>query len=183
MPSLANLPQILKAFGMRNFKQTHDECTCSPRARPMDHSTLLQQPEILKTFTDRCAPSPWQNTKNLGTQALKQTSWLTVKTMIWLTRRTHAFTQPGQLRFYVQTLQTSTLRVRKWFLATSFGKACFVVGAIITVIFIKILEWQSDQNNEEQRDRRILVPVQEVGDGEREEPMEIRKFPREQDDF
>ena len=61
--------------------------------------------------------------------------------------------------------------------------ACFVVGAIITVIFVKILEWQRDHNNEEQRDRRILVAVQEVGDGEREKPMEIRKFPREQDDF
>ena len=61
--------------------------------------------------------------------------------------------------------------------------ACFAIGGILTVIFIKILEWQRDQNNEEQRDRRILVPVQDVGDGEREEPMEIRKFPREQDDF
>ena len=59
----------------------------------------------------------------------------------------------------------------------------YVIGGIITVIFIKILEWQRDQNSEEQRDKRILVPVQEVGDGEREEPMEIRKFPREQDDF
>ena len=37
-------------------------------------------------------------------------------------------------------------------------------------------------DNEEQGDKRIVVPVQEVGDGEREEPMEIRKFPREQDD-
>ena len=61
--------------------------------------------------------------------------------------------------------------------------AYFVIGGIITVIFIKILEWQRDQNNEEQGDKRILVPVQEVGDGEREEPMEIRKFPQEQDDF
>ena len=54
--------------------------------------------------------------------------------------------------------------------------ACFVLGGIITVIFIKILEWQRDQNNEELGDRRILVPVQEVGDGEREESMEIRKL-------
>ena len=61
--------------------------------------------------------------------------------------------------------------------------ACFVIGGIITVIFIKILEWQRDENNEEQRDEGILVPVQEVGDGEREVPMEIRKFPREHDDF
>ena len=45
------------------------------------------------------------------------------------------------------------------------------------------MEWQRDYNNEEQRDKRILVPVQEVGDGEREEPIEIRKFAREHDDF
>ena len=44
MLSLANRPQTLKAFGMTNFKQTHDECTDSPRARPMDHTTLLQPP-------------------------------------------------------------------------------------------------------------------------------------------
>ena len=61
--------------------------------------------------------------------------------------------------------------------------ACFVIGGIITVIFIKLLKWQRDYNNEEQRDKRILVPVQEVGDGEREKPMEIRKFPQEHDDF
>ena len=61
--------------------------------------------------------------------------------------------------------------------------ACFVIGGIITVIFIKLLEWQRDYNKEEQEEKRILVPVQEVGDGDREEPMEIRKFPREQDDF
>ena len=60
--------------------------------------------------------------------------------------------------------------------------ACFVIGGIITVIFIKILEWQRGRN-QELGDKRILVPVQEVGDGEREEPMEIRNFPREQDDF
>ena len=45
------------------------------------------------------------------------------------------------------------------------------------------MEWQRDYNNEERRDKRILVPVQEVGDGEGEEPEEIRKFPREHDDF
>ena len=60
--------------------------------------------------------------------------------------------------------------------------ACFVIGGIITDIFIKLLEWQRDQNNGEQRDKRILIPGQ-VGDEEREEPMEIRNFPREQDDF
>ena len=54
--------------------------------------------------------------------------------------------------------------------------ACFVIGGIITVIFIKILEWQRDQNDEERGDRRRIVPVQEVGDGEIEEPMEIRRF-------
>ena len=59
----------------------------------------------------------------------------------------------------------------------------FVIVGIITIIYIKILEWQRDQNNEELGERRILVPVQEVGDGDREEPMEIRKFPRKQDDF
>ena len=61
--------------------------------------------------------------------------------------------------------------------------AYFVIGGIITVIFIKILEWQRDQNNEELGDEGIRVPVEEVGDGEREEQMEIRKFPQEQDDF
>lgn len=60
---------------------------------------------------------------------------------------------------------------------------CFVIGGIITVISIKILERQRDENNEEQGDKRTIVPVQEVGDGERQEPMEIRKIPREQDDL
>ena len=75
--------------------------------------------------------------------------------------------------------------IRKMYFGKQFWEslACFVLGGIITIIFIKILEWQRDQNNEELGDRRILVPVQEVGDGEREEPMEIRKFPREQDEF
>ena len=61
--------------------------------------------------------------------------------------------------------------------------ACFVIGGIITVIFIKLLEWQRDYNNEEQRDTRTVDAVQEVGKGGGEEPMEIRKFPREHDDF
>ena len=71
------------------------------------------------------------------------------------------------------------------FFGTQFWQslACFVIGGIITVIFIKILEWQGDENNEEQGDKRTIVPVQEVGDGERQEPMEIRKIPREQDDL
>ena len=45
------------------------------------------------------------------------------------------------------------------------------------------MERQRDENNEEQGDKRTIVPVQEVGDGERQEPMEIRKIPREQDDL
>ena len=68
--------------------------------------------------------------------------------------------------------------------------ACFVIGGIITVILIKMLERQRDQNNEEQGDRRILIPVQEVGDDEREVERvvptlttNIRKFPQEQDEF
>ena len=69
--------------------------------------------------------------------------------------------------------------------------ACFVIGGIITIILIKMLERKRDQNNEEQGDRRILIPVQEVGDGEREEervvpPLTINistKFPQEQDEF
>ena len=68
--------------------------------------------------------------------------------------------------------------------------ACFVTGGIITVILIKMLERQRDQNNEEQGDIRILIPVQEAGDGEREVERvvtalttNIRKFPQEQDEF
>lgn len=77
------------------------------------------------------------------------------------------------------------MKLKKMFFGKQFWQslACFVIGAIITFIFTKILEWQRDQNNEELGEEGILVPVQEVGDGEREEPMEIRKFPREQDDF
>ena len=75
--------------------------------------------------------------------------------------------------------------IRKMYFGKHFWQslACFVIGGIITVIFRKLLEWQRDYNNEERRDKRILVPVQEVGDGEGEEPVEIRKFPREHDDF
>ena len=68
--------------------------------------------------------------------------------------------------------------------------ACFIIGGIITVILIKMLERKRDQTNEEQGDRRILIPVQEVGDGEIEEErvvpaltINIRKFPQEQDEF
>ena len=77
------------------------------------------------------------------------------------------------------------VKLKKMFSGRQFlqSLACFVIGGILTVIFIKILEWQKDQNNVELGDEGILVPVQEVGDGEREEPMEIRKIPREQDDF
>ena len=53
-----------------------------------------------------------------------------------------------------------------------------------------MLEKQRDQNNEEQGDIRILIPVQEAGDGEREVERvvtalttNIRKFPQEQDEF
>ena len=69
--------------------------------------------------------------------------------------------------------------------------ACFVIGGIITVMFIKILEWQRNQNPHEERgEGRIMVPVQEVGDGERQEERivqeytgQTRKFPREQDEL
>ena len=68
--------------------------------------------------------------------------------------------------------------------------ACFVTSGIITVILIKMLERKRDGNNEEQGDRRILIPVQEAGDGEREVErvvpaltINIRKFPQEQDEF
>ena len=76
------------------------------------------------------------------------------------------------------------VKLKKMFFGKQFWQslACFVIGGIITVIFIKLLEWQRNHNHE-LGDKQILVPVQEVGDGEREQPMEIRKFPREQDDF
>ena len=53
-----------------------------------------------------------------------------------------------------------------------------------------MLERNRDGNNEAQVDRRILIPVQEVGDDEREVERvlpalttNIRKFPQEQDEF
>ena len=70
--------------------------------------------------------------------------------------------------------------------------ACFVIGGIITVIFIKTLEWQRSQNHEERGERRMIVPTQEVGDRARERQEErivqgctvkIPKIPREQDDL
>ena len=71
--------------------------------------------------------------------------------------------------------------------------ACLVIGGIITVIFLKILEWQRSQNPQEERNEgRIMVPtpIQEVGDGEREEErivqeyrVQIAKFPRQQDEL
>ena len=69
--------------------------------------------------------------------------------------------------------------------------ACFVIGGIITVILSKILEWQRNQNPHEERgEGRIMVPIQEVGDGERREErivqeykVQITKFPREQDEL
>ena len=69
--------------------------------------------------------------------------------------------------------------------------ACFAIGGIITVMFIKILEWQRSQNQEERvaGERRIIVPVQEVGNGERQEERIVEgytvkiKIPREQDDL
>ena len=71
------------------------------------------------------------------------------------------------------------------------GLVCFVIGGIITVMFIKILEWQRSQTpNEEQCERRIMVSIQEVGDGETQEKrieqentVKIAKIPREQDEL
>ena len=75
------------------------------------------------------------------------------------------------------------------------GPACFVIGGIITVMFLKILEWQRNQLRnqnplEERGEGRIMVPVQEVGDRERQEArivheytVQITKFPREQDEL
>ena len=70
--------------------------------------------------------------------------------------------------------------------------ACFVIGGIIAVIFIKTLEWQRSQNHEERGERRMIVPTQEVGDTARERQEERivqgrtvkrAKIPREQDDL
>ena len=70
--------------------------------------------------------------------------------------------------------------------------ACFVIGGIIAVIFIKALEWQRSHNHEERGERRMIVPTQEVGERARERQEErivqgctvkIPKIPREQDDL
>ena len=70
--------------------------------------------------------------------------------------------------------------------------ACFVIGGIIAVIFIKTLEWQRSQNHQERGERQMIVPIQEVGDRSRERQEErivqgrtvkIAKIPREQDDL
>ena len=70
--------------------------------------------------------------------------------------------------------------------------ACFVIGGIIAVIFIKTLEWQRSHNHEERGERRMIVPTQEVGERTRERQEErivqgctvkIPKIPREQDDL
>ena len=70
--------------------------------------------------------------------------------------------------------------------------ACFVIGGIIAVIFTLTLEWQRSQNHEERGERRMIVPIQEVGDRSRERQEErivqgrtvkIAKIPREQDDL
>ena len=84
------------------------------------------------------------------------------------------------------------VKLKKMFFGKEFWQslACFVIGGIITVILIKMLERQRDQNNKEQGGRRILIPVQEVGDDEGEVERvvpalttNIRKFPQEQDEF
>lgn len=68
--------------------------------------------------------------------------------------------------------------------------ACFVIGGIITVIFIKTLEWQRIQNHEDRDERQTIIPIQEEGDRERQEERIVRgytvkktKIPREQDDL
>ena len=69
--------------------------------------------------------------------------------------------------------------------------ACFVIGGIITIVILKILEWQRYQNpHEEWGEGRTMVPIQEVGDGERQEERIVQeytvqktKFPREQEEL
>ena len=70
--------------------------------------------------------------------------------------------------------------------------ACFVIGGIIAVIFIITLGWQRSQNHEERGERRMIVPIQEVGDRSRERQEErivhgrtvkIAEIPREQYDL
>ena len=56
-----------------------------------------------------------------------------------------------------------------------------------------MLEWQKSQNHEDQEERgetRMIVPVEESGEEERQEErivqghkVKITKFPREQDDL
>ena len=55
--------------------------------------------------------------------------------------------------------------------------ACFVIGGIIAVIFIKTLEWQRSQNHEERQrgEKRMIVPTQEVGDSLTELERDKRK--------
>ena len=56
--------------------------------------------------------------------------------------------------------------------------ACFVIGGIITVVILKILEWQRYQNPHEEwsEGRIIAVPIQEVGDGERQEERIVQEY-------
>lgn len=69
--------------------------------------------------------------------------------------------------------------------------ACFAIGGIIAVMFIKILVWQRSQNQEERvaGERRMIVPVQEVGNGGTQEERIVQgytvkiKFPSEQGDL
>ena len=68
--------------------------------------------------------------------------------------------------------------------------ACFAIGGIITVMFMKILEWRGSQKQEQAADeRRMIVAVQEVGNAERQDERIVQgytvkiKFPREQDDL
>ena len=87
-----------------------------------------------------------------------------------LTARAYLNTQKYGLICSLKLLGHHLVKLQKMFLGKEFWQslACFVIGGIITVILIKMLERQRDQNNEEQGNRRILIPVQEVGDDLRE---------------
>ena len=69
--------------------------------------------------------------------------------------------------------------------------ACFVIGGIITVIFIKTLEWPRNQVNQNHQERgESQIPVQEIGDREKQEKRIVQgdtvkrtKIPLEQDDL
>ena len=69
--------------------------------------------------------------------------------------------------------------------------ACFVIGGIITVIFIKRLEWPRNQVNQYHQERvERQIPIQEIGDRERQEKRIVQgdtvkrtKIPLEQDDL